>query len=158
MEEVRALTGYDRVMMYKFHDDEHGEVVAESVREDMEPLLGLHYPATDIPQAARALFVLNRVRMIADASADNVPVIQSAGFPPFDLARSTLRGALQCHREYMTNMGTAASLVMAVVINEAHNKGPASDKERKLWGLCVCHHATPRSAPAPPAAALPAWE
>lgn len=76
VESVRELTGYDRVMVYKFHEDEHGEVVAESKREDLEPYIGLHYPATDIPQASRFLFKQNRVRMIVDCHATHVRVIQ----------------------------------------------------------------------------------
>lgn len=73
VEEVRELTGYDRVMTYKFHEDEHGEVIAEIRRSDLEPYLGLHYPATDIPQASRFLFMKNRVRMICDC---NAPVVR----------------------------------------------------------------------------------
>ncbi|GJN08062.1 hypothetical protein PR202_ga25950 [Eleusine coracana subsp. coracana] len=79
VEHVRELTGYDRVMVYRFHEDEHGEVVAESRRNDLEPYLGLHYPATDIPQASRFLFRQNRVRMIADCHATPVRVIQDPG-------------------------------------------------------------------------------
>eukprot|EP00898_Chlorokybus_atmophyticus_P002791 jgi/Chlat1/3512/Chrsp23S03694 len=144
VEEVRSLTGYDRVMIYKFHDDEHGEVVAESVRSDLEPFFGLHYPATDTPQAARALFVKNRVRMIADCDVPNVPMLQDQGLKQaVNLSKSTLRGVLQCHKDYMHNMGSRASLVMAVVVNES-TKASTESRERKLWGLCVCHHVTPR--------------
>ncbi|KAJ0978624.1 hypothetical protein J5N97_014098 [Dioscorea zingiberensis] len=92
---VRELTGYDRVMVYKFHDDEHGEVVAESRRDDLEPYLGLHYPATDIPQASRFLFKQNRVRMIADCNAAPVPVIQDDNLmQPLCLVGSTLRARM----------------------------------------------------------------
>lgn len=73
VEEVRELTGYDRVMAYKFHEDDHGEVIAEIRRSDLEPYLGLHYPATDIPQASRFLFMKNRVRMICDCNSEPVP-------------------------------------------------------------------------------------
>jgi light-regulated signal transduction histidine kinase (bacteriophytochrome) len=92
VEEVQKLTGYDRVMVYKFHDDEHGEVVSEIRRSDLEPYLGLHYPATDIPQAARFLFKQNRVRIIVDCNPDSVPVIQSQELKqPLCLVNSTLR-------------------------------------------------------------------
>lgn len=67
--ELGDLTGYDRVMVYKFHEDEHGEVVSECRRPELEPYLGLHYPATDIPQASRFLFMKNKVRMICDCLA-----------------------------------------------------------------------------------------
>lgn len=75
VQEVRDLMGYDCVMAYKFHDDDHGEVISEIRRYDLEPYLGLHYPATDIPQASRFLFMRNRVRMICDCYAQPITMI-----------------------------------------------------------------------------------
>ena len=142
VEDVQKLTGYDRVMVYKFHDDDHGEVVSEIRRSDLESYLGLHYPATDIPQAARFLFKQNRVRMICDCNVNPVKVIQSEELKqPLCLVNSTLRSPHGCHREYMANMGSIASLVMAVIIN--------GNDSTKLWGLVVCHHTSPRYAPFP---------
>ncbi|KAL2337502.1 hypothetical protein Fmac_011948 [Flemingia macrophylla] len=43
---LRDLTGYDRVMVYKFHNDEQDEVLAESKRPDLDPYISLHYPAS----------------------------------------------------------------------------------------------------------------
>ncbi|KAH6801069.1 phytochrome C [Perilla frutescens var. hirtella] len=111
--EVKDLTGYDRVMVYKFHEDEHGEVVAECCGPDLEPYIGLHYPATDIPQASRFLFMKNKVRMICDSMARPVKVIQDKALvQPLSLAGSTLRSPHGCHAQYMANMGTIASLAM----------------------------------------------
>ncbi|KAF7803213.1 phytochrome E isoform X2 [Senna tora] len=142
VEEVQKLTGYDRVMVYRFHEDDHGEVVSEIRRSDLEPYLGLHYPATDIPQAARFLFQQNRVRMICDCHADPVKVIQSEELrQPLCLVNSTLRSPHGCHTQYMTNMGSIASLVMAVIVN--------GKDTTKLWGLLVCHHTSPRHVPFP---------
>lgn len=142
VEDVQKLTGYDRVMVYKFHDDSHGEVVSEIRRSDLEPYLGLHYPATDIPQAARFLFKQNRVRMICDCNAQPVKVFQSEELKqPLCLVNSTLRSPHGCHTKYMANMGSIASLVMAVVIN--------SSESMKLWGLVVCHHTSARYVPFP---------
>ncbi|KAK3024021.1 hypothetical protein RJ639_044123 [Escallonia herrerae] len=142
VEDVQKLTGYDRVMVYKFHDDDHGEVVSEIRRSDLEPYLGLHYPATDIPQAARFLFKQNRVRMICDCHAYPVKVIQSEKLSqPLCLVNSTLRSPHGCHMKYMANMGSIASLVIAVVINGKNSL--------KLWGLVVCHHTSPRYVPFP---------
>ncbi|KAK9267397.1 hypothetical protein L1049_009822 [Liquidambar formosana] len=142
VEDVQKLTGYDRVMVYKFHDDDHGEVVSEIRRADLEPYLGLHYPATDIPQASRFLFKQNRVRMICDCRANPVKVIQSKELKqPLCLVNSTLRSPHGCHTQYMANMGSIASLVMAVVIN--------GNDLTKLWGLVVCHHTSPRFVPFP---------
>uniref|UniRef100_A0A0D3FHM4 Phytochrome n=1 Tax=Oryza barthii TaxID=65489 RepID=A0A0D3FHM4_9ORYZ len=155
VEHVRELTGYDRVMVYRFHEDEHGEVVAESRRSNLEPYIGLHYPATDIPQASRFLFRQNRVRMIADCHAAPVRVIQDPALTqPLCLVGSTLRAPHGCHAQYMANMGSIASLVMAVIISSGgdddHNIARGSiPSAMKLWGLVVCHHTSPRCIPFP---------
>ncbi|CAH8276206.1 unnamed protein product [Arabidopsis lyrata] len=142
VEDVQRLTGYDRVMVYQFHEDDHGEVVSEIRRSDLEPYLGLHYPATDIPQAARFLFKQNRVRMICDCNATPVKVVQSEELKrPLCLVNSTLRAPHGCHTQYMANMGSVASLALAIVI-----KGKDSSK---LWGLVVGHHCSPRYVPFP---------
>nr|AVL25509.1 phytochrome A [Chrysanthemum lavandulifolium] len=152
VQEVFELTGYDRVMAYKFHDDDHGEVVAEITKPGLDPYLGLHYPATDIPQAARFLFMKNKVRMICDCRAKNVKVVQDKKLP-FDLTLcgSNLRAPHSCHLQYMDNMTSIASLVMAVVINDMDEEGQTSEpqKRKKLWGLVVCHNTTPRFVPFP---------
>ncbi|KAL5716420.1 hypothetical protein ACHQM5_018115 [Ranunculus cassubicifolius] len=142
VEKVQELTGYDRVMIYKFHEDEHGEVLSEIRRSDLEPYLGLHYPATDIPQAARFLFKQNRVRMICDCRANSVGIIQSDALKqPLVLVNSTLRAPHGCHTQYMANMGSIASLVMSVIVNWKD--------QSSLWGLVVCHHSSPRYVPFP---------
>ncbi|CAO2838110.1 unnamed protein product [Amaranthus hypochondriacus] len=147
---VRQLTGYDRVMVYKFHEDEHGEVVAESKRHDLEPYIGLHYPATDIPQASRFLFKQNRVRMIVDCHAKSVDVVQDERLQqPLCLVGSTLRAPHGCHSQYMANMGSIASLVMAVIINGNEDENTTGRNTMRLWGLVVCHHTSPRSIPFP---------
>jgi PAS domain-containing protein len=155
VQEVRELTGYDRVMAYRFHEDEHGEVVAEMRRPDLEPYLGLHYPATDIPQASRFLFMKNRVRMICDCCAPPVNVIQDKRLrQPLSLCGSTLRAPHGCHAQYMANMGSIASLVMSVTTNENGDDSEGGGQQqpqnrRKLWGLVVCHHTSPRVIPFP---------
>ncbi|GLT25169.1 hypothetical protein SLA2020_003160 [Shorea laevis] len=151
VKEVSDLVGYDRVMVYKFHEDEHGEVVAECHRPDLEPYLGLHYPATDIPQASRFLFMKNKVRMICDCFAQPVKVIQDKRLAqPLSLCGSTLRSPHGCHARYMANMGAIASLVMSVTINEDDDDVDRDqEKARRLWGLVVCHHASPKFVPFP---------
>nr|8F5Z_A Chain A, Phytochrome A [Arabidopsis thaliana]8F5Z_B Chain B, Phytochrome A [Arabidopsis thaliana] len=156
VQEVFELTGYDRVMAYKFHEDDHGEVVSEVTKPGLEPYLGLHYPATDIPQAARFLFMKNKVRMIVDCNAKHARVLQDEKLS-FDLTLcgSTLRAPHSCHLQYMANMDSIASLVMAVVVNEEDGEGDAPDattqpqKRKRLWGLVVCHNTTPRFVPFP---------
>ncbi|KAH9297689.1 hypothetical protein KI387_029371 [Taxus chinensis] len=156
VQEVGELTGYDRVMAYKFHEDDHGEVISEIRKPELEPYLGLHYPATDIPQASRFLFMKNRVRMICDCCAPPARVVEDRRLPrELNLCGSTLRAPHGCHAQYMANMGSIASLVMAVIINEKEEEPGQSEGQqqqqqvRKLWGLVVCHHTSPRFVPFP---------
>ncbi|KAL5731949.1 hypothetical protein ACHQM5_004624 [Ranunculus cassubicifolius] len=139
---IKEICGYDRVMVYKFHEDQHGEVMSEMRRSDLEPYLGSHYPATDVPQAARFLFKRNRVRMICDTNTDPVPIVQCKELEqPIILVNSTLRAPHDCHLQYMANMGSIASLVMSITVNE--------NDSMKLWGLVSCHHLSPRYLPFP---------
>jgi len=132
---VRSLTGYDRVMVYRFDAENNGEVVAEERREDLEPFLGLHYPASDIPAQARALFLVNRIRVIPDAAVEPIPISADGdgrNAESLDLSRCLLRSAAPVHREYLHNMGVRASLTASLIIGG------------RLWGLIACHHSTPR--------------
>ncbi|CAI5536670.1 unnamed protein product [Closterium sp. Naga37s-1] len=180
VEEVRELTGYDRVVAYKFHEDGHGEVVAEDMRKrrrkgggggggggggagvgkkggaeegregseagkereqqgeegeqgkgadgeeeegeeeegGMEPILGSHFPATDVPQATRLLFFQTRSRMVADCQSPSIPLRQHplSAPHPLKLGGSTLRAVDPCHVQYMCNMGIRASYVLAIMV------------------------------------------
>ena len=132
--QVRALTGFDRVMVYRFDEAGSGEVVGEAVRPGIGSFLGLHYPASDIPAQARLLYVRNLFRIIADVAAPPVPIVpaQDEHGAPLDLSLSILRSVSPIHIEYLTNMGVAASLSISIVI------------EGRLWGLFACHHYAPR--------------
>ncbi|KAK1371036.1 Phytochrome [Heracleum sosnowskyi] len=158
VQEVFELTEYDRVMAYKFHEDDHGEVISEITKPGLEPFLGVHYPATDIPQVARYLFMDNVVRMLCDCRAELVKVLQDEKFPHnIRLFGSTVRGPHGCHQRYMDNMNSAASLVLAVVVKESDEQEfkssgcppPPRHKGEKLWGLIVCHNRTPKFVPCP---------
>ena len=131
---LRNLLEYDRVMLYRFRQDESGEVIAEAKRDDLESYLDLRYPRADIPQQARELFVRNRFRIIADIDADPVPIEPTEGLSGarLDLSMSTLRSSSVIHHEYLRNMGVGSSLAISVVV------------EGKLWGLFACHHSEPR--------------
>lgn len=136
--EVCKVTGFDRVMLYKFDEDGHGEVVAEEKLEEMEPYLGLHYPESDIPQPARKMFLSNWIRVIPHAHAEPVELYPSDNpitNQPVDLTLSILRSAYPCHLEYLHNMGVGASLTISLM------------KDEKLWGLIACHHRTPKHVP-----------
>lgn len=122
---------FSRVMIYKFHEDLHGEVVAEAVKPGVDSFMGLHYPATDIPAPSRALFLEKFVRMIPDVSSSPVKV---EGDAEIDLTRSTLRSASPIHIQYLKNMNVGASLTISLIV------------EGKLWGLIACHHKSPKLA------------
>ncbi len=135
VQEVRKATGFDRVMLYKFDQDQHGIVVAEDKQETLEPYLGLHYPASDIPKAARKLFCSNWIRQIPDAKAEAIglfPSVNPKTRRPLELTHSILRSASPCHLEYLQNMGVGASLTISLI------------KDGQLWGLIACHHQTPK--------------
>ncbi len=135
VEAVRELTGYDRAMVYKFRRDDSGEVIAESAAEGMEPYLGLRYPREDIPLPARALFLRNRVRVLADVAAEASPIRSGETNRPLDLSLSVLRASAPVHLQYLRNMGVAATLTIAII------------RQGKLWGLISCHHNTPKRPP-----------
>lgn len=131
---VQALTGFDRVMIYRFHADGSGEVVAERARFGLEPYLGLHYPASDIPSQARAMLLRNPIRMLTDVEAEPSPLVPQLDVrnQPLDLTMSTLRAHSLMHIEYLRNMGVRATMTISLV------------RDGVLWGLISCHHMTPR--------------
>jgi light-regulated signal transduction histidine kinase (bacteriophytochrome) len=125
---VAKITGMDRVMIYRFHPDQHGEVVAEAISPGTESFLGLHYPASDIPAPARALFLKSWVRMIPTVDYRPVPIesLEEKG-KTFDLGGSLLRAVSPIHLEYLRNMRVGASLTISLQQNG------------QLWGLIACH-------------------
>lgn len=131
---IRMVLGFDRVMLYQFQHDGSGEVVAEAVKHGKEPFLGLRYPASDIPKQARALYVENPIRLIADVSDNGVPIVGN-GANTFagvlDLSGSRLRSVSPVHLEYLRNMGVASSMSISIIVNG------------ELWGLIACHHDLP---------------
>lgn len=133
-EEVRRLTGFDRVLVYRFDPDWNGEVVGEDRNDRLPRLLHHRFPAADIPAQARELYRHNRVRLIADAGYRPVPVAPADG-PPLDMTFCVLRSVSPVHIEYMRNMETAASMSVSVL------------RDGELWGLISCHHRDPRVVP-----------
>ncbi|NEP81875.1 MAG: GAF domain-containing protein [Okeania sp. SIO3C4] len=131
VKEIRRLTEVDRVMIYKFHPDNSGEVIAENKREDLEPYLGLHYPASDIPESSRHLYSINYLRIIPNINYQSVELLPKNNpltNQPLDLSFSVLRSVSPIHIEYLQNMGVKASMSISLL------------KEGRLWGLIVCHH------------------
>ena len=129
--EVRRLTGFDRVLVYRFDEDWNGEVLAEDLAAGLHPFLGQRFPASDIPAPARALYTTNWLRLIADRDYAPVPVLPEptgADGEPLDLSGSTLRSVSPVHLEYLRNMGVVASMSVSLI------------ERGTLWGLISCHH------------------
>jgi light-regulated signal transduction histidine kinase (bacteriophytochrome) len=131
-EMVRGMTGFDRVMFYRFDEAWNGEVVGEARRDGLEPYLGLNYPATDIPKQARDLFQSSRIRSIPDVLYTPSLLMARGDRCHIDLGQSVLRSVAPVHIEYLTNMAVRATLVGSVIV------------EGRLWGLVSCQH---KSAP-----------
>jgi chemotaxis family two-component system sensor kinase Cph1 len=135
---VRELTGFDRVMVYRYDADYNGQVVAEARAAGLNSFLGLHYPASDIPAQARALYEKNWIRLISDVDYRPVPLrpvlVPSTG-APLDLTFSTLRSVSPIHVEYLQNMGVRASMSISLL------------RDDRLWGLIACHHYSGPHAP-----------
>jgi len=136
-EQVRLLTGYDRVMVYRFRHDDAGEVVAESRDTALPAYLGLRYPASDIPPQARRLYLRNRIRVIPDAGYTPVPILpdRNRRGEPLDLGQLALRSVSPVHLQYLANMGVCASMSISIVAGG------------RLWGLIACHHRSVRHLP-----------
>lgn len=138
VQEVRKVTGFDRVMLYRFDQDGHGEVMAEDKIPEMESYMGLHFPESDIPKPARKLFLSNWIRTIPDAATEPVdlyPALNPQTKQPTDLTLSILRSPFPCHLEYLRNMEVQSSLTISLM------------KDERLWGLIACHHRTPKHIP-----------
>ncbi len=134
--EMRALTGFDRVTVYRFDPDWNGQVVGEARRNDLAPLMGLHFPASDIPEQARNLYHLNPIRQIVDVNAEPaalVPELDPLTGRPLDLSLTVLRSVSPVHIQYLKNMGARASMSVSLM------------RDGRLWGLLSClHYSGPR--------------
>ncbi|MDB9375028.1 sensor histidine kinase [Nodularia sphaerocarpa] len=138
VKKVKKITGFDRVMLYRFDEDWHGTVIAEEKPEYLAPYLGLHYPASDIPTQARKLYIQNWLRLIPNLDyqpAAILPTNNPVTEKPLDLSRSVLRSVSPLHVEYMHNMGVSASMSISII------------KNGNLWGLIACHHQSPKYIP-----------
>ncbi|MGB3509882.1 MAG: EAL domain-containing protein [Microcoleaceae cyanobacterium] len=135
VKEIRKIGEFDRVMVYKFDNEMNGEIIAEDKQKDLEPFLGLHYPATDIPGQARELYKLNWLRLIPDMNYQPVEIFPENNpitNQPLDLSFCVLRSVSPLHIEYLQNMGVRATLCISLM------------KENKFWGLIACHHYSPK--------------
>ncbi|WP_426038663.1 HWE histidine kinase domain-containing protein [Brevundimonas sp. DC300-4] len=135
---VRRVAQYDRVMIYRFMQDGSGWVIAESRAPELAPFLDLHYPAADIPQQARALYLRSWLRLITQVDYDPAPLtpeLNPRTDKPLDMSHAILRDVSPIHREYLRNMGINASMSISIIV------------AGKLWGLIACHNDSPRRLP-----------
>lgn len=128
---VAQMTGFDRVMIYKFHPDGSGEVLAEHLNTSVDSFIGLRYPPSDIPQQARALYKRSLLRIIPDVNDSGVAILP--GNAQIDLSLCSTRAVSPVHIEYLKNMGVRASMSISILI------------DGELWGLIACHHYAPRN-------------
>jgi light-regulated signal transduction histidine kinase (bacteriophytochrome) len=136
---VRAMLGYDRVMVYQFLHNGAGRVIAEAKSPKLNSFLGQHFPASDIPFQARRLYLLNSIRMIGDSGYTPVSLTPSLapGQSPVDMSFAQLRSVSPIHCEYLQNMGVSASMSLSIIV------------DGELWGLISCHHDSPKVVPIP---------
>lgn len=135
---IQTLTGYDRVMLYRFDEEGHGQVFSELCARPMETYLGNWYPASDIPQIARRLYERNRMRMLVDVDYTPVRIVdenEQTAQEDLDMSLCFLRSMSPIHIQYLKNMGVSATLVASLVVGG------------RLWGLIACHHYSPRFVP-----------
>lgn len=133
--EFRQISGFNRILIYRFDDEWNGEVLSEDGDGVLPSYAGLRFPSSDIPTQARELYRLNRLRVIPDANYAPVPIeppFHPADRAPLDLTFAALRSVSPVHLQYMRNMGTLASMSISVLV------------DGRLWGLVSCHNASPR--------------
>jgi len=130
---LQLMSGYDRVMIYRFDEAFNGEVVAEALRSGMEPFLGLRFPNHDIPPQVRAIMARLPLRMIADVDAVPSPILAAdATLPPLDISLAAVRGVSPVHLQYLRNMGSRSTMTLSLMVSGA------------LWGLISFHHDHPK--------------
>ncbi len=134
--ELKGLTDFDRVMVYHFHPDGHGEVVAEQCADGMEAYLGLHYPASDVPTQARQLYLTKISRAIVSSAQESAPLLAAAeAQTPLDLSQSELRSVSPHHLQFMRNMGQESTFSLSII------------QRGELVGMITCAHRTPHRLP-----------
>jgi chemotaxis family two-component system sensor kinase Cph1 len=129
--EIKKIINYDRVMVYQFNEDGHGKIIAEAKEDSLDPFLGLHYPASDIPKQARELYKQNLTRIIADVNSIDSSLIGTSSSQALNLTNAGLRAVLPIHIQYMRNMGVESSFSISLISGS------------ELWGLIVCHNYSP---------------
>lgn len=134
-EALKKVSGFHKVMVYRFDEHWNGNVLAEAMDQGMESYIGFTFPASDIPKQARQLYLTNPYRYIPDREYTPVrlyPVINPATAAFIDLSDCNIRGVSKVHLEYLGNMRVNASMSTRILFND------------QLWGLIACHHRSAR--------------
>ena len=129
--QIKAITGFDKVMIYSFDDEWNGTVIGEEMNEGMENYLGLKFPASDVPKQARDLYLKSPYRIIPNRDylpSKLIPEINPVTGNATNLSDCRLRSVIPVHLEYLKNMNVMASMSTRIIHRE------------KLWGLIACHH------------------
>jgi chemotaxis family two-component system sensor kinase Cph1 len=132
---LKRISGFERVLMYKFDDEWNGKVIAECKAEDQQSYLGQQFPASDIPKQARAMYARNAYRLIPHREYTPVklyPVINPISNSFIDLSDCSIRSVAPVHIEYLKNMDVMASMSIRILYDD------------KLWGLISFHDRTPK--------------
>ncbi|HEY0742733.1 MAG TPA: GAF domain-containing protein [Chryseosolibacter sp.] len=135
-EELKRISGFDKIMIYRFDEDWNGTVVAEVKEKGMESYMGFTFPASDIPKQARHMYSKIPYRLIPDSNYKAVrlyPVMNPITQSFIDLSDTNLRSVAGVHLEYLRNMGVTASMSIRIL------------KDNTLWGLIACHHRAPNN-------------
>ncbi len=133
---IRRITGYDRVVLYQFQEDNTGIVLGESIKKGMDSFLGFHFPDTDIPYYVREMYLQQPLRYVPDIDYTPIALLSSPNAKKthvVDLSNVMLRAVSPIHVEYLHNMGVSSTLSVAIIYND------------KLWGLIACHHNTAKN-------------
>ncbi|GAA0433084.1 hypothetical protein GCM10009543_30860 [Leifsonia naganoensis] len=134
--EVKRMTGFDRVMTYRFFEDGHGEVAGEAAEPDMESYQGLRFPASDIPEQARALYLTKLSRAIVSTEDPGSALVAlDPALPPLDLSQAELRAVSPHHLQFMRNMGQASTVSFSLI------------HDGRLIGMITCAHRTQKRMP-----------
>ncbi len=134
VQELRRLNGFDRVLVYRFDSQWNGSVIAESRNTVLPALLEHHFPASDIPPQARALYAKPLLRNLVDRDVETVPLLPALNpidHAPLDLSWSILRAVSPVHIEYLRHLGVRSTMTLPLL------------HDGKLWGLITCHNALP---------------
>ncbi|HYF69201.1 MAG TPA: ATP-binding protein [Ohtaekwangia sp.] len=134
-QEIKRISGFDKVMIYAFDEKWNGLVIGEAMEEGMESYIGLKFPASDVPKQARDLYLKNPYRIIPDRNYERVSLIPELN--PVTKTYTNLtdiksRSVVSVHLEYLANMKVQASMSTRIIHNES------------LWGLIACHHREPK--------------